>query len=406
MVKSLIHERSGLNYSANIEVRSKWALDQRITAPILSVPITFNEIINDKITEVKTLYHFLPDQLNIASEVQPRMLKRGIYEVIVYDSKLELSGHFHMPSDFTSNDFDEIHWDKAFLTTGVSDLRGIQSNNHLIWNGDTISSVPGSRNPTIVSGLTYSIDGLSEENFDEIPFNLEIDLQGSEKLTFVPTGKITKSSMISDWDSPSFSGNFLPDNREVTKEGFKADWAILQINRNYPQHWQGNKYARELESSAFGVDFIKPSDSYQKSIRSVKYALMNISLTFLIFFLVEIFTKTKIHPFQYVIIGLSILLFYILLVSLSEHISFPKSYLISATSVVSMIYLYSLSVFKSLKFSIYLLVLSVLNYGFIYITLQMTDYALLLGSVCMTGILAAVMYGTRNIDWYQLQRSQ
>ncbi|GLR20080.1 cell envelope integrity protein CreD [Portibacter lacus] len=404
MVKNIIHERSGLNYNANLEVRSKWALAQNICAPILSVPV-IQEVIHEKKTSfVKSYYHFLPEDLNINSQVTPQNLRRGIYEVIVYNSVLKMDGSFSMPEEFDAQNFQDVLWEDAFITVGISDLRGIKNDVNLKWNEENIKSTPGSKISGIIpSGLSFPLSDLNE-NFNAKQFDLFIDLQGSEKLTFIPLGKNTNLSMQSPWDSPSFTGSFLPDDRIVEKDGFTANWKVLQLNRNFPQHWQGEAYGYQLKEAAFGVDFILPSDAYQKSIRSIKYALMNIALTFLIFFIVEVFTKVRIHPFQYIMVGLSIILFYILLVSVSEHLSFDKSYLISGTAVIGMIYLYSLSVFKSLKFSLYLLGLSILNYGFIYITLQMTDYALLLGAVSMTIILAGVMYGTRNIDWYNLNQ--
>ncbi len=402
MVKSIIHERSSLNYQANEEVRSKWAYAQNICAPILTVPVVEEKVVDDKKTYIKSLYHFLPDDLNIDATVSPKKLNRGIYEVIVYNSNLDMQGSFNMPDDFDASIFAQVVWQDAFVTFGVSDLRGIKNDLNLTWNNVSIASVPGSKITGLVSsGLSFPVKDLTP-NFKNYDFSLNMELQGSSNLSFVPLGKNTSLAMNSTWDSPSFMGSFLPDDRLVNDSGFDAKWKVLQINRNFPQHWQYSAYANEINNAVFGVDFILPSDSYQKSIRSIKYALMNIALTFLIFFLVEIFTKTRIHPFQYIMVGLSIILFYILLVSLSEHMTFFQSYLVSGTAVVGMIYLYSLSVFKSLKFSLYLLGLSILNYAFIYITLQMTEYALLLGAVSMTVILAMVMYGTRNIDWYNI----
>ena len=404
MVKSIIHERSNLNYQANEEVRAKWAYAQTICAPILSVPIVEEYIVDEEKIYRKSWYHFLPHELNVDAEVDPKTLKRGIYEVIVYNSDIDIAGSFSVPSDFESNQFYEIRWEDAFVTVGITDLRGIKNDLYLDWETQKINSIPGTKiQETIASGLTFPVSNLSPD-FKDINFALSVELQGSSQLAFAPLGKTTKLHMSSEWPAPSFTGSFLPDEREVDKSGFIASWDILQINRNFPQHWENGDQTLSISSTIFGVDFILPSDAYQKSIRSIKYALMNIALTFLIFFIVEIFTRRKIHPFQYVMVGLSIILFYVLLVSLSEHVGFDEAYIIAATAVVSMIYLYSLTIFKSLKFSLFLLGLSIMNYGFIYITLQMTEYALLLGAVSMTTILALVMYGTRDIDWYNLSR--
>lgn len=174
------------------------------------------------------------------------------------------------------------------------------------------------------------------------------------------------------------------------------------LNRNYPQFWVGNRNIENIEKSAFGVDLLLPMDDYQKAMRSAKYALLAISLTFLTFFLIEIFNKKKVHPFQYILIGLSLCLFYTLLVSISEYANFNIAYLISCISVISMIGLYTKSILNNFKQTIMLLLILSLTYTFVFITLQVQDYALLIGSIGLTAILAFTMYITRNINWYEL----
>lgn len=401
MVKSVIHERQYLSQQANQEVQSKWARGQVVQSIILTVPVSYEIEVDEKVKEIETEYHFLPDELDIRAEVTPETLRRGIYEIVVYNSLISVSGNLTIPEDFNRSKYSKIDWDGAFVTLGISDVRGIQNDIKLQWNSDEFKSVPGSRiNRIVQTGLSFPLKSLDDKL--EHKFSIQIDLQGSEQLYFSPFGKTTTVAMQSTWPDPSFMGAFLPDERSVTDQGFNADWKVLQINRNFPQHWQGATQESKIHTGEFGVQLIKPSDAYQKSIRSIKYALMNIALTFLIFFVVEVMTKTRFHPLQYIMVGLSIVLFYILLISISEHFGFDKAYLVSAIAVIAMIFMYSLSVFRSKKFSTYLLSLISLNFGFIYITLQLQDYALLLGAVVMTVILALVMYTTRNVDWYRL----
>ena len=177
---------------------------------------------------------------------------------------------------------------------------------------------------------------------------------------------------------------------------------MLQLNRNFPQSWIDTGEAEKLQNAAFGVDLILPLDDYQKSMRSAKYAIMTIVLTFLIFFLVEILNGRKIHPFQYTLVGLALSLFYILLISISEHTNFNLAYAISTCAIVGMISLYSMSVFKMPKLSMLLVATLIGIYGFLFVTLQLADYALLMGSIGLTIILAITMYFTRNINWYKL----
>ena len=215
-------------------------------------------------------------------------------------------------------------------------------------------------------------------------------------------GKRTNIQLSSDWKDPSFSGAFLPDTRSVSKDGFKAEWNILELNRNYPQFWIGNRNAEALKKSSFGVDLLLPANDYQKSMRSAKYALLAIALTFLTFFLVEIFNQKKLHPFQYILIGLALCLFYTLLLSISEYTNFNLAYLISSISIISMIGFYAKAILNNLKQTIILIVILCFTYTFVFVTLQLQDYALLIGSVGLTAILAFTMYITRNINWYQL----
>ena len=240
--------------------------------------------------------------------------------------------------------------------------------------------------------------------FRSINYSFNLDLQGSHNLSFMPVGSNTNITLESSWSSPSFNGNFIPDARDVSEQGFTANWEVLQLNRNFPQYWTGEGQAYNLAGSVFGIDFILPMDDYQKSMRSAKYAVMTVVLTFLIFFLVEILTKRKIHPFQYTLVGLSLSLFYVLLISLSEHSNFNTAYLISALAVILMISLYSISVFNSKKHSFLLVAVLTGIYGFLFVTLQLTDYALLMGSIGLMLILATTMYFTRNINWYNINK--
>ena len=254
----------------------------------------------------------------------------------------------------------------------------------------------------IYSGVTINLPDIENIVNKTVDFDFILKLQGSQNMSFIPLGSTTKVNITSNWPSPSFNGNFLPDRREVTNEGFKANWKILQLNRNFPQAWIGTNQSEKMNNSAFGVDLILPLDDYQKSMRSAKYAVMTIALTFLIFFLVEILNGRKIHPFQYALVGLALCLFYILLVSISEHSNFNLAYSISTFAIVSMITLYSLSIFKVRKLTILMVITLIGIYGFLFVTLQLADYALLMGSVGLTLILGVTMYFTRNINWYKL----
>lgn len=402
-IHNLIEERADLRQDAIAEVSAKWANAQSIKGPILSVPVVVRyQDEDDKIRMQKEYFHLLPNELEFNGDIQPQKLKRGIYEVIVYESMLKCKGDFIWDEKILSVDnLVSIDVENAFLTIGISDLRGLQDQIVPLWNGEELPIESGSRISSIINnGVTIPLPSI--ENLDSIrsSFSFELNLQGSQELSFLPLGKSTVTKLTSTWDSPSFNGSFLPDHREVSEEGFVAEWKVLQLNRNIPQSFLGSINKSVFANAKYGVELMSPLDDYQKSIRSVKYGILTIVLTFLIFFLVEVINKQRIHPFQYGLVGLALCLFYILLLSISEQSNFNLAYALSTFGVVTMISLYSLSIFKLKKITgILIMVLSAI-YVFLFVTLQMADYALLMGSVGLTIILGLTMCFTRNIDWY------
>lgn len=414
MIESIIYERKFLSENTIREVSQKWGEQQQINGPILTIPLLYEieyevekgegekkkkELVKKLITNY---WHILPEQLNIEGEISPEKLKRGIYEVIVYKSKIAIAGTFDLDQYPDRTNLKKIQYDQAFLTLGISDMRGIKNEIQFNWDDSLLAVEPGSRiSGPINSGITIPLPDLSN-NKQLINFDFNLDLLGSQNMSFIPLGSTTRVHLTSDWPSPKFNGNFLPDFRDVSEKGFEANWKVLKLNRNIPQSWIGALQINDMSSSEFGVDLIPGLDDYQKSTRSAKYAVMTIALTFLIFFLVEILYKRKIHPFQYILVGLALCLFYVLLVSISEHSNFNKAYAISTFGVVSMISLYALSIFKVKRLVIVLLSTLIGIYGFLFVTLQLADYALLMGSLGLTIILAATMYFTRNINWYKL----
>ena len=405
MIESTIQEREGLNMQAIEEVSAIWAREQQLNGPVLAIPLIYEYKEEDKVKTITKHLFILPENLVVDGSISPEKLHRGIYEIVVYKSSMSVGGSFKLDQEIDQTNLKDIQFDKAFLTIGISDMRGIKNNIAFTWGGHLLGVEPGSRiGQMIRSGVSIDIPDLETQMGSEVDFSFDLELHGSQNLSYVPIGSKTDVKIESEWSSPSFNGNFLPASRKVTEEGFKAYWSILELNRNYPQSWIGPDQSHVLESSAFGVDLLLPMDDYQKSMRSAKYAIMTIALTFLVFFLVEIITKRRIHPFQYVLVGLALCLFYVLLVSISEQLNFNLAYLISMLGIVSMVVLYSLSVFRKQILSMVLVAVLLGIYGFLFVTLQLTDYALLMGSVGLTLILAATMYFTRNIDWYKLNR--
>src|SRR5690606_32529670 len=258
-VESMIQERQTLRQDAITEVSSKWGNNQEVYGPILTIPVSKRVAVEDDIKTIRDEIHILPSDLDVKGEVMPKTLRRGIYEVVVYDAQLAFSGRFDSLNNYMSefSDF-EIHYEEAFLTIQISDLRGIKEKVVVIWNGSDNEVTPGSPiNSIIASGVTVKqIFKSNPEVLNRFSFNL--NLQGSQFLGFVPLGKETRVNINSNWQDPGFTGAFLPNEREVSETGFQAQWKVLELNRNYPQHWRGNKNMNELQKSMFEVNLLLP----------------------------------------------------------------------------------------------------------------------------------------------------
>ncbi|NLR89838.1 cell envelope integrity protein CreD [Flammeovirga sp. SR4] len=408
MIQSIIEEREELKDSVTREVSSKWAEQQQIKGPILTIPLSMVKTDKEGNKQEYTEYwHVLPEHLKINGNLTSETLHRGIYDAIVYRSKLKLSGIFHLKKYPNFMGLKKRELDQAFITVGISDLKGIEEEIKANWNDVHKRANPGTKLSQLASsGFTIPVKVSQEQK--EYHFDFEIDLQGSKNLSFLPVGAVTEVELQSPYTAPSFTGEFLPDFREVSENGFIARWKVLKLNRNFPQMWttKGVDYSNNINHSDFGVDLIIQADDYQKSLRSAKYGILTIGLTFLIFFLVEVVNKTQIHPLQYAMVGVALCLFYTLLVAISEHSSFNIAFGISAVAIVSMISLYSVTLFHKWKLSLMLMTFLYGIFSFLFITLQMVDYALLMGSVGLTVILGLTMFFTRKIDWYQISFKQ
>lgn len=400
-IRNLILERQERSALAVREVSEKWALDQCITGPYLTIPLKDTRILNEKEENVWSQLHALPEQLSIFGKVVPEEKKRGIYKTVVYESALHISGHLRLPATLLEQIGEqEIVNNTLYLCLGITDLRGIKEVSIEV-DGQAVEEMPGLPTADLTSKgihIPLSPDILSTEI---IPFFVDLRLDGSSELSFVPVGKTTEVEIESNWPDPSFGGAFLPVpvKTNIVPEGFQASWKVNYLNRSYPQHWYNQ--AASLADSSFGVRFLIPVDHYQKSMRSIKYALMFIALSFLIFFLTELITGVRLHPIQYLLVGMALVVFYTLLISLAEHLGFDPAYLISSLATVLLIALYvSSSTGRSRQGMITGSLLLVL-YAFLYTTLQMQDFSLLFGSVGIFAVIATIMFVSRKVNWYR-----
>jgi len=403
MISSLMKERESRRDSVVQEINQKWGNSQTIAGPFFTVP--FKSFYKDDKDELKFDIHYLhilPENLEISGRIDTQIRYRGIYEAVLYNTQIAISGNFTVPTLNQSNiDPGNVLWEQAVFSVGITDMRGIQDNIIVKFNDSDYEASPGLKTTDIASSGVQCVIPLSSIPGDST-FSLQLNLNGSEQIHFIPVGETTRVDLNSTWPSPSFNASFLPTAREVTDKGFSATWKILHLNRNFPQFWEGNQY--KVNESSFGLRLLIPADIYQKSIRISKYAVMFIVFTFAAFFFSEIITKKRVHPIQYLLIGLAIILFYVLLLSISEHVNFDYAYIVSALAITTIITGYSKGILRNNRFTTTVFGILVILYAYLYIVLQLEDYALIMGSIGLFIVLTTVMYLTREIDWYSLDR--
>ena len=401
MIMNLISEREGRQNEAILEVSSKWGQSQTLSGPVLVVPYEQITRATDgkEIAREQKFAYFLPEELQVKGNVDPEKRHRGIFDVVLYSSRIAMEGVFNHPvmeSLIPSGSI--VHWEKAVMVLGIPDLRGLKDQVKMDWNGQSKVFDPGIPVAGVAaSGIHVPLE-MTATISEPHRFRIDLALKGSGSLFFTPVGKITNVQISSPWADPGFTGAFLPDSKTVSPSGFDAAWKVLNLNRNYPQQWTSDQTI-QFKESAFGVDFLLPVDNYQKSERSVKYAILFIGLTFLTVFFIEMRQTNRVHPFQYALIGLALVIFYVLLVSISEHLAFNTAYFIASAMTIGLTSVYARSLFASGRMALLVGGTLALLYGFLFVVLQQQDNALLIGSLGLFFILAAIMYFSRKINW-------
>ena len=403
LIRNLVSERQSTESNAESEVFENWAGPQTVAGPVIKIDYMWVEGKDGK-KERRTKV-ILPEQLDVKGHVKTKTLKRGIYDFSVYETALDLTGQFKLPKDFEKmQERHEWCFEKAKIIVGLPNLRGLSDNVALNLNGTTYDMVAETGN---LKGLSCEVDLSRLQEGETFAFSLVLPFKGSGDLMFAPVGQTTTVNLTSDCTTPSFTGYYLPDERQVTDTGFQAEWKVLAINRDYPQVLDASfigsyQYGTsDFNNSTFGVQLKVPVEQYQQTERAVKYAFLIILLTFAAVFFVEMQKATPIHPVQYLLIGIALIVFYTLLLSFSEHINFGLSYLIASVMTIGMIVLFMASVTKDKKTALGIGALLAVLYVFVYVLLQLESYALLVGSVGLFIILGIAMFATQKIDWYK-----
>lgn len=416
MISGLIGERQSLRDGVLEDIARSSSTQQQISGPVMVVD--YRKTVRTWKTDDKTKKRyqetseqqgrlfFLPEHFELDSKAQTELRARGIYEARLFHADNHISGHFAVPEQYgIKEDFADYQFDQPFLAVGISDIRGIENALQLQLNGQTLDFAPGTFVSWLDEGVHVLLAPLDLKKNTRLDFAFDLRLQGTGQLQVLPVGKTSKVLLTANWPHPSFVGNYLPVQREVTEQGFSALWQTSFFSTNLEQAMERCAYSsqcQDFNSRSFGVSFIDPVDQYLKSDRAIKYALLFIGLTFAGFFLFEVLKGLSVHPIQYGLVGVALAFFYLLLLSLSEHLGFELAYGVSAAACVGLIGFYVSHVLHSWRNgAVFALSLAAL-YGLLYGLLSAEDYALLMGSLLLFGLLGVFMVLTRKLDWYGL----
>ena len=413
MIGGLIDERQSLRDSVVDDIAQSSANAQQISGPLLVVPYSRYERVwkvqDGKSFQETRMKHgfltFLPETFVLDGTASTELRSRGIYEARLFHASSHVSGQFKIPAHWgIKDDLDDYRFDTPFIAVGISDIRGIQNGLKLQVNGRTLDFAAGSKLDWLGGGVHALLGELDRSSELRLDYAYDLNLQGTGQLYILPVGRDSSVTLAANWPHPSFIGNALPSNREIDDKGFKAHWQTSFFSTNLEEilaRCVDTVTCEDYHARAFGVSFVDPVDQYLKSERAIKYALLFIALTFAGFFLFEVLRDLSVHPIQYALVGAALALFYLLLLSLSEHIGFGLAYLVSAGGCVGLIGFYLCHVLHSfvrgLGFAVGLAVLYALLYGL----LSAEDYALLMGALLLFALLGVFMVLTRRLDWYR-----
>jgi inner membrane protein len=412
MVRAIVGERATRRDGIVREVSATWGAPQTFGGAVLCVPYTVTWAGTDgRPHRAGGSACLLPKDLQIEGVIATEPRRRGMFDVIVYRAGLKVRGRFVKPSlDWVRPQPTHVDWDQATVSIGLSDPRGLSRRAALQWSGQSIPLAGGVKDAGLFSaGVHAPASGLGAvAPGAEIPFAFVLDVNGTRDIRFLPASEDTTVAVTSPWRHPSFIGAPLPEARTTGHDGFTAQWRVTDFGRSYRSHWTTGEIDRpqlisRADASAFGVSLVQPVDIYQQAERAVKYAVLFLVLTFLVFFLWEIFHAALLHPMQYAFVGFALCLFYLLLVSISEHAGFDIAYAASAAAATLLIGGYSRAVLRGNRQAASVVGSLAGLYAFLYLLLRLEDYALISGSTGMFVVLAFVMYVTRRMDWYSLR---
>lgn len=404
-VSNVVEERTARARDVIQEVSGRVGGQQTFLGPVLAIPYTIPPAFKGAASPTG-VYVVFPAQGDATVKVRTEERRRSLFKVPVFQADLNFDAAFDLAGVPAAAPADAVlDWSRAGIVIGVSNAHGALADGTLTTNGKTVTLVPAENigDPSSEQRLPLSYFGVraAEMARPNAAFRVSAALRfsGAQRIAVLPYGKTSHVTMEGDWPSPGFDGGFLPTKRTVSAQGFTGEWLVPFIARGVRA--EGTNYAiSTLDSAALGVSFIEVADPYQSVNRSLKYVLLFVGLVFLSYFVFEVTAHKRVHPAQYVLVGVAQLIFYLLLLSLAERIGFDWGFLVAGGATVLLLSANTSWIFHSRMQGFRALVVFSLLYFFIYLLLRLEDNALLVGAVASFLAVAAVMYFTRDIDWY------
>lgn len=419
-INSIVKDRIRYQNEAISSIIEPVGDSANIQGVVIAIPYLEKFIDSDtkEIGYTRKYIFYMPNEYNVTGDVEVTSLSRGIFKAPIFNSKLNITGRFDKYNAEIYN-LDEnntiILYDEAMIILGIGNKKNLMKlPNILINQNEKLKYYEKNININLNMFNNKFLYTISRDSIlNGFDFNITMDIQGGNSLIITPLASENTFKISSKWKDPSFTGGFLPTKREVNNNGFNAEWNIASFNTSFTKYWTSDEnsnrlnnidntqyYTSNQESNNVLISFLLLNDNYQKTSRSVKYAILFIFIPFFVLFLCEVLSKKRIHPVQYILIGIANAIFYLLLLAISEHINFNISYFISALMVTALTSIYIGYIIKSPKYTISMAIVEALIYIFLFGILQLTDYALLMGTLGLFAVIALAMYFTRNVDWY------
>lgn len=407
MIENLIFDRSNSRSVAELDIKNSWGGDQTVTGPILRLPYTVQKqtVYGSPYAEERVV-HLLADELLVTADVATEIRYRGIHKVPVFNADVNVSGRIDLDAlESFGITAEQVRWSGAEIFLGVSDPKAISETPVIIANGSDVNFMASGNG---IEGLAPHLGATLGQRLEtaqwgsELVLDISVAVNGSGSLRFLPLAENATVTMSANWASPGFIGRRLPAAREIREDGFEASWRASSLGRDLPAIWADDHPAQvSAIEGAFGARLIQPVGLYQLIDRATKYAVLFIGLSFVTYFLMEVLGNLKLHPLQYLLVGVANTLFYLMLLSLSEHVGFDLAYGLSALASAALIAGYSAAILVRRTRAVVIAAVLAGLYGFLYLTLKAESFALLAGSIGLWFILAAIMYLTRGINWYE-----